>query len=118
MESVLANAALRCVVCESSGLLLPDGAAHFRKVFHALCRAFDLDFHVTPYSLRRGGATYAFLLHGSMEKCLLRGRWASSSSARIYLADAIATVRFLQLSPKQLGLAAAAAEALKLNLGL
>ena len=38
------------------GLLLSNGAAHFRRILRALCQAFfDLDCHVTPYSLRRGG---------------------------------------------------------------
>ena len=84
------------------GLLLSNGAAHFRRILRALCQAFfDLDCHVTPYSLRRGGTTYAFLRNGGMEKRLLGG-WASSSSARVYLADAVATVRFLQLSHQQL----------------
>ena len=119
VESLLANKALQQVVSRRpGGLLLPSGAAHFRRIFRGLCQAFDLDFHVTPYSLRRGGATYSFLRHGSMERCLLRGRWASSSSARVYLADAVATVRFLQLSHQQLDLAYAAVESLKKVLGL
>ena len=39
----------------------------------------------TLYSLRRGGATHDFLEHGSLEKTLLRGRWASARSARMYI---------------------------------
>ena len=31
----------------------------------------------------RGGATWDFLEHQSMERTLLRGRWASTSSARM-----------------------------------
>ena len=119
VESSMANCALAHVVRRSPrrDLLLPRGAAHFRRVFHALCVVFGITFHVTPYSLRRGGATYSFLLRGSTEKCMLRGRWASSSSARIYLADAVATVHFLQLCSRQLHLASAAADSLRHLLG-
>ena len=53
------------------------------------------------YSLRRGGATFSLLLHGSMDKLLLRGRWSSTSTARIYIQDTIATVSQLNLAPLQ-----------------
>ena len=33
-------------------------------------------FNFRPYSLRRGGATFWFNHHGSMDRLLLQGRWA------------------------------------------
>ena len=39
------------------------------------------------YSVRRGGASAQFRAHGQMEKILVRGRWESSRTARIYLTD-------------------------------
>ena len=81
--------------------LLFRGERFFRKLFYELIEALD----ITVYSLRRGGATWNFLLHGSMEKTLLRGRWSSTSTARIYLQDATATVGHLQLSDWQVSMA-------------
>ena len=74
----------------------------FRKLFNHLKLFFGVTEHLQLYSLRRGGATWDFLAHGSMERTLLRGRWASSSTARIYLQDAVAAVSLLSLTPEQL----------------
>ena len=38
-----------------------------------------------PHSLRHGGATRLFLLHVPLEDIMMRGRWASSKSARLYV---------------------------------
>ena len=50
------------------------------------------------YSLRRGGATRAFRFHGQMERVLVRGRWESSKTARIYLTDGVAALAEVSLS--------------------
>ena len=71
----------------------------FRRVVIALGLAHE---KVTLYSFRRGGATHDFLEHGSLELTLLRGRWASARSARIYVQDAVAALAELQLSDMQL----------------
>ena len=61
VESQLATAALRQIYSsKSTALLLPEGANHFRRVFRALCCTLQLNFHVTPYSLRRGGQLILF----------------------------------------------------------
>ena len=91
--------------------LLRDDAPAFRLLFRNLVNHFDLDGLFAVYSLRRGGATYGFLFHGSMERTLLRGRWTSTSTARIYLQDTIATVAELKLSPLQKTHATLAAKA-------
>lgn len=63
------------------------GAAAFRIAMASVCRALHLEHcHYTPHSLRHGGATHAVMHLGqSIETVLMRGRWASNSSARIYL---------------------------------
>ena len=53
------------------------------------------------YSFRRGGATWHFLTEQNIEQTLLRGRWALTSTARIYLQDAAATLSHLQISDEQ-----------------
>lgn len=73
-----------------------------RKLFNHLKQLFGISEHLQLYSLRRGGATWDFLSHGSMERTLLRGRWASSATARIYLQDAVASVSLLSLTKQQL----------------
>ena len=42
-----------------------------------------------PYSLRRGGATTDFLHHGQLDRTMVRGRWASAKTARLYIDDAV-----------------------------
>ena len=70
---------------------------HFRKEFSRLCERFHvLHLNFRPYSLRRGGATAFFMGCGLMEKTLIKGRWASSSVARIYLCDSLAQLPVLK----------------------
>ena len=38
-----------------------------------------------PYSIRRGGATYGFFLHGSLDTTLVRGCWGSAKTGRTYI---------------------------------
>lgn len=69
----------------------------FRSKFRQLCSLFHvLHLNFRPYSLRRGGATAYFMSCGLMEKTLIRGRWASSSVARIYLCDSLAQLPILK----------------------
>ena len=114
VESILALKFLR-LACHNRpprSLLLEQGAPAFRLLFKNLVEHFQLDGLFAVYSLRRGGATYSFLMHGSMERTLLRGRWSSTSTARIYIQDTIATVAQLKLTPLQRMHAKLAAEAL------
>ncbi|CAE7765025.1 unnamed protein product [Symbiodinium sp. CCMP2592] len=95
-----------CAGKRGSQLVMTQGAGLFRKWFKILLAEFRLqDLHINVYSLRRGGATWDFLEHQSMERTLLRGRWASTSSARVYLQDAVATVAHLKLAKWQTALA-------------
>ena len=45
------------------------------------------------YSLRRGGATHAFCNGMPLERILIRGRWAHTPTARIYVNDGLAMLR-------------------------
>jgi len=45
---------------------------------------------LTPYSLRRGGATHNFQQHFQISKSAALGRWSSEKAARIYIDQAIA----------------------------
>ena len=113
VQSTLANRVLQ----EAIARRLPGehvyskGPAHFRKLFSELKQTFKISSNLTVYSLRRGGATADFLGHGSMEMTLLRGRWASTSTARIYVQDAVATIAHLALTEEQKQLSSVAAQA-------
>eukprot|EP00435_Cladocopium_sp_Y103_P070422 s223_g35.t1 len=76
VESKLAVASLRkaCVGRSRNEFLLSRGARVFRSLFNALVELFQLEGLITVYSLRRGGASWDFLQHQSMERTLLRGR--------------------------------------------
>lgn len=76
-------------------------AQSFRNAYAHHLKKFDLMSHgFRPYSLRRGGATALFQSTGSMEQALLKGRWASTKVAKIYLADGLSFLPDLRLSNK------------------
>ena len=81
--------------------LLSCRPATLRELFFSLLEYLAVQGHFSLYSFRRGGATWHFLSEGSMERTLLRGRWVSSSTARIYLQDAAAGLSHLSLTPEQ-----------------
>jgi integrase len=58
--------------------------ATFRRRLRKTCCALGLP-NYTPHSLRHGGATCDHLSGVALEDIMLRGRWASSSSARRYI---------------------------------
>ena len=53
-----------------------------------------------PYSFRRGGASWDFRKHGSLDRAFQRGRWVSLSAAKLYITEAYATVGTLALPDK------------------
>jgi hypothetical protein len=69
----------------SQGFIFPFSSNEFRDVFKATCAALGLSERYVPHSLRHGGATRLHLMGVSIEDILLRGRWASSKSARRYI---------------------------------
>ena len=79
--------------------LYPAGPVEFRKNFAELLKQFGLDTQeYKPYSLRRGGATHHFRVHGSLSLTTLRGRWSAEKTARIYINDGLAMLAELTQS--------------------
>ena len=87
-------------------LVWPESKAHFRQAFKKLTAYFHLKDSFRPYSLRRGGATEDFRIHGLMERSLLRGRWGSSFAARQYIQEGLSMLTKLTLPPRSLALVA------------
>ncbi|CAK0893464.1 unnamed protein product, partial [Prorocentrum cordatum] len=84
--------------CEEPAIGMPPAA--FQRVFAEIRSRLQLeDQRLTLYSWRRGGASADFRSHGSMETTLLRGRWASVRTARLYVQDAVAGATTLALLP-------------------
>eukprot|EP00435_Cladocopium_sp_Y103_P065397 s327_g27.t1 len=79
----------------SSGSLLCPSPHVWRKQFASALSALSLDpWEFRPYSLRRGGATFWFGKHGSLDKILLQGRWMAARTARTYLNEGLAVEKF------------------------
>ena len=56
-------------------------------------------FGFRPYSLRRGGATYWFSKHHSLDRLLLEGRWQAAKTARLYINEGLSVLAQLELPP-------------------
>lgn len=65
--------------------LLPYSTDQFRQLFKSTCAQLGLSSKYVPHSLRHGGATRDFMRGVKVEDIMLRGRWASSKSARTYI---------------------------------
>ena len=92
--------------CQPGDLFIGCSAPQARHWLKFLLREFGLlDFNYRFYSFRRGGATHFFRRSGSMEATLIKGRWESSRTARIYLAEgalALAQASFSREQKSQL----------------
>ena len=78
----------------------------FRKVFDAMRSYFEVKGRLTPYSIRRGGASWYFLSSNSMERTMLRGRWSSLNAAKYYVSESLAASVALKLTKRQIQLIA------------
>ena len=77
--------------------------AEWRAKFSQGLEALQLqEFGFRPYSLRRGGATFWFLKHGSFDRLLVQGRWAAPKTARVYINDGLATLAELTIPTHKL----------------
>ena len=77
---------------------LAKNPGHWRTLFNEAISALDLEsFGFRPYSLRRGGATFWFSKHHSLDKILLQGRWQAPKTARIYLNEGLAILAEMKL---------------------
>jgi len=82
-----------------NGTALLTGPAHkWRKTFNEVITAVGFDcIDYRPYSLRRGGATHYFTLHGRFDSILILGRWQAAATARLCLNEGLATIAELSL---------------------
>lgn len=79
---------------------IPDHS--FRNMFNRVSSVLKLDsFNYKLYSVRRGGATHHFKLHGRLDATMLRMRVASQRTCRIYLDDGMAALAYARMSPAQ-----------------
>ena len=82
---------------------LCETPAQWRSKFNECVQAVGLqDLGLRPYSLRRGGATYWFSKHGSLDRVIVLGRWAAAKTARIYINDGMATLAEMAIPKAQL----------------
>jgi hypothetical protein len=78
--------------------VLGMSSTKFRDLWLQAVKHFGLEnFHYPPYAIRRGGATWYFRQTNSMDAVMVLGRWAQARTARIYIEDAMATLRRLAL---------------------
>ena len=81
------------IVCRDlapADFLVGCSPAVFRAKFARLVHEAGLPkCNWKPYSLRRSGATTDFLHHGQLDRTMVRGRWASAKTARLYIDDAV-----------------------------
>ena len=74
----------------------------FRAALGQFAAFFALEpFAFSAYSVRRGGASHAFTSGASFDELLLRGRWQSQRTARIYLDTGRAALIQLRFSDAQ-----------------
>eukprot|EP00435_Cladocopium_sp_Y103_P029447 s2458_g7.t1 len=84
--------------CTSPGSLLCPTPATWRKSFSQALSALSLEtWEFRPYSLRRGGATFWFGKHGSLDRILLQGRWMAARTARTYLNEGLAVLAEMKI---------------------
>ncbi len=89
---------VRWISVASSTKCLTPGPARWRSLFNQALEALKItSFQFRPYSLRRGGATWWFTRHHSLDKILLQGRWQAAKTARIYLNEGLAVLAEMQL---------------------
>ena len=87
-------------VAKPSTCLAPS-PVKWRSLFSECLSALGLaSFQFRPYSLRRGGATFWFSKHQSLDRILVQGRWAAQRTARIYLNEGLAVLASMQIDFK------------------
>lgn len=88
----------------TQGALWGGSLGSFRSMFAQFCSFFELEeCGFTPYSIRRGGASYAFAQGASFDELLVRGRWQSNRTARLYLDTGRAALIQTRFNARQRG---------------
>ena len=77
--------------------LVPSSHQWRQKFSTALTAVGLASFDFRPYSLRRGGATFWFAKHGSLDKLLVQGRWSAVKTARVYINEGLANLAEMSL---------------------
>ena len=79
---------------------LTPSPAKWRGLFNQALEALQLsEFRFRPYSLRRGGATWWFSKHQSLDKILVQGRWQAAKTARLYINEGLSVLAELSIPP-------------------
>ena len=74
--------------------------ARWIALFNESISALGLESHgFRPCSLRRGGATFWFGKHQSLDRILISGRWQTQKSARIYINEGLALLTGMNIPP-------------------
>ena len=82
---------------------LCPSASVWRKMFKSCLSDLSLSlFEFRPYSLRRGGSTFWFAKHGSLDRLLVAGRWQAARTARNYIKEGLSVLAELHLPHKSL----------------
>ena len=72
--------------------------AKWRALFSQCLEDLSLaKYQFRPYSLRRGGATFWFSKHQSLDQILVQGRWHTQKSARIYLNEGLSVLASMRI---------------------
>eukprot|EP00438_Fugacium_kawagutii_P016151 Skav228276 [mRNA] locus=scaffold6733:108207:110481:- [translate_table: standard] len=70
----------------------------WRARFSECLKCLDLEeYGFRPYSLRRGGATFWFSKHQSLDRLCVQGRWASQKTARIYINEGLSLLTTMNI---------------------
>ena len=89
-------------------------AREFGDELKAVARRMGLvHTRLTPYTFRRGGATWWFRATGSFDKVAVQGRWAQVRTARLYIDSALAEEGQWKVSKEGQALAKDAAQMLQ-----
>ena len=77
---------------------LARSPAQWRALFAQCLQDLKLtQYEFRPYSLRRGGATFWFSKHQSLDQILVQGRWHTQKSARIYLNEGLSVLASMRI---------------------
>jgi hypothetical protein len=96
---VLTWVKMRLLHCSAGDWFCDMPAASARHIFADFLKVLELcHLGLHRYSLRRGKATHHFCKYGQMKATLVRGRWESSRTARIYLTEGMAALQGTKLT--------------------
>ncbi len=102
-HDVVVPSVLRWMALTSSSQTLTPSPPKWRALFNDSLKALKVDsLGFRPYSLRRGGATWWYSKHHSLDKLLVDGRWQAAKTAGIYLNDGLsmlASIKIPRTSP-------------------